>query len=156
MSSKRGRADQPLQVHWTKRIDNSRLVRRPDPNYLRETATLVAGAAACLAILLLCAWQHFAYTNAGYQLEELRVRTEQVREWNRALRLEQAALTDPMRIDLLARTRLGLGAPAAGQLVPLGAGEAAVGMPVLARWPAPGYTGLAPVAGKPARASVTD
>lgn len=156
MSTKRARAAQPLQVHWAKRIDNSRLVRQRDPHFLRETATLVGGASVCLAILLLCAWQHFAYVSAGYRLEELRARQEQVREWNRALRLESAALADPLRIDQLARAELGMDAPQAGQLILLGPGEAPVGMPVVARMPVRTDDAATPRPARDTRVSLAD
>ena len=121
------------QFCWVKRIDNSRLVRQRDPAYVREGAALVSGALICLAVILLCAWQQFEFIHSGYRLEELRTRQEQVLEWNRTLRLEQAALLDPMRIDAVARNRLGLEAPSTGQVVPLGAGEAPAVVPLLAR-----------------------
>ncbi len=60
---------------------------------------------------------------------------EKTLEWNRTLRLEQAALLDPMRIDVLARNRLGLDEPSAGQVVPVSPqGPASVASaPVFAR-----------------------
>lgn len=123
----------PAQVYWVKRIDNSRLVRQRDPAAARQTIALMAAAVLCGAILLLCAWQHFEFVHDGYRLEELHARRQQVLEWNRTLRLEQAALLDPMRIDLVARDRLGLGAPRADQVVPLGSGPSPILTPVLAR-----------------------
>lgn len=122
----------PVQVYWVKHIDNSRLVRQRHPGSVRETALLVAGAMVCLTVVLLCAWQDFAYVHAGYRLEKLREHHAQVLEWNRTLRLEQAALLDPMRIDAVARNRLGLEAPPAGQLLPLGAQPGSLTAPLLA------------------------
>ena len=139
----------PVQVYWVKRIDNSRLVRQRDPKAWRDTAALVAGAVLGAAVILVCAWQQFAYVHAGYQLEELQARHEQVLDWNRTLRLEQAALLDPMRIDILARSRLGLEAPAAGQVIPLGSGEDA-------RRPAPVLARAKPEAARPTRVSLAD
>lgn len=118
---------------WEKRIDNSRLLRQRDPDYVREGAALLGGALFCLLVVLLCAWQHFEYIQSGYRLEEVRARHEKVLEWNRTLRLEQAALLDPMRIDVVARNRLGLAAPAADRVVPLGSGEEVTQVPLLAR-----------------------
>ena len=106
-----------VHVFGHKRIDNSRLVRQRDPGYVREWAGLLAGAAFCLSVVLVCAWQQFEYVQTGYRLEELRERHEQVLEWNRALRLEHASLTDPMRIDAWARNRLGLQNPGADQFL---------------------------------------
>lgn len=122
-----------VQVYWVKRIDNTRLVRQRHPGAVRETRHLAGGALLCLAILLLCAWQHFQFVHAGYRLEELRRQHEESLEWNRTLRLEQAALLDPMRVDYLARQRLGLETPEPRQVIPLGTGERPVGVPVLAR-----------------------
>lgn len=140
----------PVQVYWVKRIDNRRLVRQRDPGYIRESGALLGSAVICLAVVLLCAWQHFAFIHSGYQLEELRSQHERVLEWNQTLHLEEAALLDPMRIDALARDRLGLGAPDADQVVPLGSQESAVAPPVLAQ--AKDSTG----AQRPPRASLTD
>ena len=123
----------PVQVCWQKRIDNSRLVRQRAPGYARECGALLAGALVCLAVVLLCAWQYFEYVQTGYRLEELRARHEQVLEWNRSLRLEHATLTDPMRIDALARNRLGLEIPQAGQMILLGTGAPRTPVPVWAR-----------------------
>lgn len=122
-----------VQVGWVKRIDNSRLVRQRHPGAVRETAALLGSAGLCLAVLLLCAWQHFEVVHSGYRLEELRSQHEQLLDWNRTLRLEQAALLDPMRIDLLARNRLGLEVPRAGQVIPLGTAGGTPPSPVLAR-----------------------
>lgn len=127
----------PVQVCWVKRIDNTRLLRQRDPSYLRETSALIAGTLACLAIVLLCAWMQFEAVHAGYRLEELRARHEQVLDWNRMLRLEHAALLDPMRIDVLARSRLGLANPEAHQLLPMGSPAGVASPPVLARAPLP-------------------
>lgn len=132
------------QIYWVKRIDNSRLVRQRQRARLRDSGSLLTVAFVCLAVVLLCAWQHFRYLDYGYRLEELRTQHDAAREWNRTLRLEQASLRDPMRIDLLARARLGLAAPGAGQWIPVASPGVVRAEPVLAqRLPA-------------ARASVTD
>ena len=122
-----------VQVCWQKRIDNSRLVRQRDPGYVRECAGLLVGALVCLGIVLVCAWQYFEYVETGYRLEELRARHERVLEWNRSLRVDLATLTDPMRIDVLARSRLGLAVPSPDQMIPLGADESRVPVPAWAR-----------------------
>lgn len=134
---------------WEKRIDNSRLVRQRDPAYVREGAALLGSALVCLVVVLLCAWQHYEYIETGYQLEELRSRQTQVQEWNQTLRLEQAALLDPMRIDVMARNRLGLAVPAADQVIPLGTSEEVSRVPLLARDAAGAPVG-------PSRRSVAD
>lgn len=155
----RGRkANSPISVCWVKRIDNSRLVRQRDPGYVRESVVLLGGALVCLAVILLCAWQHFQFIHAGYHLEELRAEHERVLEWNRTLRLEQAALLDPMRIDGLARNQLGLGDPLAGQVISLGSGQSSGPVPVVARAGVPAGAAIvpAPPARPPTRVSLAD
>lgn len=110
----------PVQFYWLKPIDNSRLLRQRHPQCTRECGTLLAVALVCLSVALFCAWQHYQFLHYGYQLEELRAQYAQVREWNHTLRLEQASLRDPMRIDALARLRLGFEAPGAGRWIPAG------------------------------------
>jgi len=110
----------PIQVYWLKPIDNSRLIRQRHPQRIRECWALLGVALVCLSVALLCAWQHYQFLHYGYQLEELRAQYEQVREWNHTLRLEQASLRDPMRIDALARLRLGFEAPGASRWIPVG------------------------------------
>ena len=125
------------EIHYVKRIDNSRLIRSSDPVRRRECRMLLGGGLLVLLLLLVHAWQHFCYIEYGYRLEELRAQQEQLAEWNRQLRLEQATLKDPMRIDAIARAHLGMVVPSPGQFVPLGGGVGEPGAPVLARLPQP-------------------
>ena len=64
------------------------------------------------------AWQHFKAIEYGYRIESLQVQRDGLVEMNRALRLEEASLRDPERIDVLAR-KLGLQSPQAGQVMRL-------------------------------------
>lgn len=121
------------QIYWVKRIDNSRLVRQQQCTRVRDCGLPLAVALVCLAIGLLCAWQHFRSLEYGYRLEELRAQREELREWNRTLRLELASLRDPMRIDWLARMHLGLAAPVVGQWIPLGRPKTEYSEPMLAQ-----------------------
>ena len=58
-------------------------------------------------------WQHFSAIEVGYQIEAQKTQVEQMREQNRQLRLTEAQLSDPGRIDQIAR-QLGHGCSAAG------------------------------------------
>jgi cell division protein FtsL len=69
---------------------------------------------------LLLASQHFQGVRYGYQIEQLKAERTALEEWNRQLRLEQASLADPQRIDTLARRKLGLTPPKPEQVVPMG------------------------------------
>ena len=60
--------------------------------------------------------QHFYAIESSYRVESEKLVLEQLREQNRQLRLSEAELTQPGRIDQMAR-QLGLSAPQPGQVV---------------------------------------
>jgi cell division protein FtsL len=62
------------------------------------------------------AFQHFKAIEYGYKIESMKSQRESLVEMNRALRLEEASLRDPERIDRMARD-LGLQSPQAGQVI---------------------------------------
>jgi cell division protein FtsL len=66
------------------------------------------------------AWQHFQCVSYGYRIEQLREKQAAMQEWNHALKVECASLTDPGRIDTLARTDLGLVPPKPNQIIQVG------------------------------------
>src|SRR5207237_2101549 len=106
------------EVYFAKPIDNSRLVKVEDPNRSREMKQF-AFALCCLFLLVMTfAWQHFRAIEYGYQIEALRTQRDGLVEMNRALRLEDASLRDPERIDVMAR-KLGLQSPQPGQVMHL-------------------------------------
>ncbi|MGH9514038.1 MAG: cell division protein FtsL [Terriglobales bacterium] len=104
------------EVYFSKGIDNSRLVRVEDPKRGREMKQF--GIALCCLFLLVMtyAFQHFKAIEYGYKIESLRSQRNSLSEFNRDLRLEEAALQDPQRIDVLAR-KMGLQSPQAGQVI---------------------------------------
>ncbi len=104
------------EFYTIKQIDNSRLVRFAAPNRLRECCRLLALGGLLAGGALLYAWQHFQCIQLRYQLEELKSERAQVAELHQQLKLEMAALRSPMRIDAIARGRLGLTVPVAGQV----------------------------------------
>ena len=59
------------------------------------------------------ALQHFRAIEYGYKIEALRSQRDGLTEMNQALRLEEASLRDPERIDVMAR-KLGLQSPQPG------------------------------------------
>ncbi len=101
---------------FTKRIDNSRLVKAADPARAREMRTFACAMAFLLSLFLVYGWQHFSAIEYGYRLESQKQQLQQLEEQNRELRLAQAQLADPARIDTLARA-YGLTAPHPGQVV---------------------------------------
>lgn len=106
------------EFYTVKRIDNSHLVRPKAPDRLRECVRLVATCGVLALVALLYAWQHFECIQMRAQLEALKSDRAQALELNQELKLEQASLRDPGRIDLIARRDLGLTAPASSQIAP--------------------------------------
>ena len=104
------------EIYFVKPIDNSRLVRVEDPSRSREMKQF--GIALCCLFLLVMTYalQHFKAIEYGYKIESLKTQRDGLVEINRALRLEEASLRDPGRIDRLARW-FGLQSPQAGQLI---------------------------------------
>lgn len=104
------------EIYFRKTIDNSRLVKVEDPRRAREMRSF--GLALCCLFLLVMGYalQHFRAIEYGYKIETLRSQREGLTEMNRALRLEEASLRDPERIDLTAR-KLGLQPPQPGQVI---------------------------------------
>ena len=119
------------EVYFHKQIDNSRLRKVEDPNRGREMRQF-GTALGCLFLLVMTfAWQHFAAIEYGYKIEAVRSQRDGLVEMNRALRLEQASLRDPERIDTMAR-KLGLKSPDAGQIIRLDAATPEPSAPVMA------------------------
>src|SRR5580704_12470464 len=118
------------EIYFRKSIDNSRLVKVEDPRREREMKQF--GLALCCLFLLVMGYalQHFRAIEYGYKIETLRVQRDSLVEMGRALRLEEASLRDPERIDSTAR-RLGLQPPAPGQVLRMDVGNDAA-VPVMA------------------------
>jgi cell division protein FtsL len=104
------------EIYFRKTIDNSRLLKVEDPRREREMKQF--GIALCLLFVLVMGYalQHFRAIEYGYKIETLRVQRDGLMEMNRALRLEEASLRDPERIDVMAR-KLGLQSPRPGQVM---------------------------------------
>ena len=119
------------EIYFSKAIDNSRLVKIEDPSHRREMKVF-GTALACLFLLVMTfAWQHFKAIEYGYQIEALRTQRNELVDSNRTLRMQQAFLRDPERIDQLAR-KMGLQTPTAGQVIPMDSAAPRNEMPVMA------------------------
>jgi cell division protein FtsL len=119
------------EVFFTKRIDNSRLVTADDPVRAQEMRSFAGAMAVLFVLIMVYGWQHFSAIEYGYRIESEKQQIEQLNEQNRELRLTEAQLGAPARIDVMAK-QMGLGAPTPGQVVrPELGGDA--GAPVLAQ-----------------------
>lgn len=92
-----------IEVFFPRRIDNSRLVKAPDMARLHEMRLFTAACVVCFTLVMFYGWQHFSSIELGYHVEAKKQQVEQLQEQNRQLRLTQAQLAQPERIDALAR-----------------------------------------------------
>jgi cell division protein FtsL len=104
------------EIYFTKSIDNSRLVKVEDPRRTREMKHFCTALCCLFLLVFTYAWQHFRAIEYGYQIESAKRELSNLAELNRALRLEDASLRDPERIDVIAR-RMGLVPPEPGQVI---------------------------------------
>lgn len=101
---------------FPKRFDNSRLVKAPDPARAGQIRLFSKAIAVLFVLIMVYGFQHFSAIESGYRIESEKQVREQLREENRQLRLSEAELTQPARIDRMAR-ELGFAAPQPGQMV---------------------------------------
>ena len=129
MASKR-KARSVREFQTVKRIDNSRLVRRVEPVKLRYYYRTLGLGSVVAAFFMLYIYQHFRCIDLSFQLEEVKAKQAEAASLNSSLKLEIAHLSDPKRIDIIARRQLGLTETLPTQVreydMPSGAEEAAV------------------------------
>jgi hypothetical protein len=119
------------EIYFAKAIDNSRLVKVEDSGRNREMKQFGTALGVLFLLVFAYAWQHFRAIEYGYQIESAKRELSEKVEMNHALRLEDASLRDPERIDMLAR-RMGLVPPAPGQVIRMDATSADTQAPVMA------------------------
>ena len=102
-AQQRGRRGPTPEVFFTKRIDNSRLVTANDPRRAQEMRSFATAMALLFALIMVYGWQHFSAIEYGYRIESEKQQIEVLNEQNRQLRLTEAQLGDPARIDTMAR-----------------------------------------------------
>jgi len=92
-----------LEVFFPKRIDNSRLIKAPDTARMREMRIFAAAVTVLLSLVMVYGLQHFSAIEMGYGVEAKKQQLEALREQNRQLKLTEAQLSQPRRIDAMAR-----------------------------------------------------
>ena len=115
-AQRRARRGPTPEVFFAKHIDNSRIVKADDPERRREMRQFTVIMSVLFMFVMVYVWQHLSAIEVGYHVEAQKQQVDQLREQNRQLRLTQAQLTDPERIDTMAK-QLGLSAPLPGQVV---------------------------------------
>ena len=118
------------EFHTLKKIDNSRLVRNVEPVKLRNFYRTAALGGVIAMFFTMYIYQHFRCIDLSFQLEEVKAKQVEAASLNSSLKLEIAHLSDPKRIDIIARRQLGLTETLPTQVreydMPSGAEEAAV------------------------------
>lgn len=117
-------AQQPLrrrgvrtpEIMFTRRFDNTRLVKASDPVRVRQMRIFAATLAVLFSLVMVYGLQHFSAIEGSYRVESEKQQLDQLREENRQLRLAEAQLSQPERLDTLAH-QLGLAAPDPSQVV---------------------------------------
>jgi len=104
------------EFYFTRSIDNSRLVKAADPVRARQMRVFAAAVTVLFSLIMIYGLQHFSAIESSYSVEAEKQVRDQLREENRQLRLAEAQLTQPGRIDDKAR-QLGFAQPAPGQVV---------------------------------------
>jgi len=104
------------EFRTVKRIDNSRLRRNVEPAKMKNLWRTVALGSIVAAFFMLYIFQHFRCIDLSFQLEDLKGQQAKTSALNSELKLEIAGLRDPMRIDAIARRRLGLTEPLPSQV----------------------------------------
>ena len=104
------------EVFFTHSFDNSRLVKAADPVRARQMRVFAAACTVLFSLIMVYGLQHFYAIENSYRIESEKQVRDQLREENRQLRLSEAQLSQPGRIDGMAR-QLGLEQPQPGQVV---------------------------------------
>lgn len=119
------------EIYFHKTIDNTRLVKLDDPRRKRELRMVTVAMSVLFLLCTVYVWQHFRAIEYGYNIEAAKQERDRLMEENRELRMQEAQLKDPQRIDQMAR-RMGLEMPRAGQVQQM-EGTLEPGAPVMAR-----------------------
>ncbi|MBI3895265.1 MAG: cell division protein FtsL [Acidobacteria bacterium] len=122
-----------MEIYYVKPIRNSRRAPATGPPEVRQYLRMVACAILLFGAGFWLAWHRFQGVQEGYRLELLQQEKQEILEANRKLRLEEAALGDPMRVEAIARNELGMMTLSPHQIFPGVETPAMAETPVLAQ-----------------------
>jgi len=103
---------------YSKRIDNSRVVRQADPAARGECWSAVGAVGVLLMLGASVIAPHVTSILVGYKLESLKTERQTLVDQSRALDVKEAGLLSPARLNNLARAR-SLATPATDQVIHL-------------------------------------
>jgi cell division protein FtsL len=128
----RRRGARTPEFYFAKRLDNSRLVKAPDMRRVRQMRVFSVAVAVLFSLIMIYGLQHFSAIESGYRVEQEKQALDKLKEENRQLKLSEAQLTEPSRLDREAQ-QLGLVEPQPNQVIRPGAMPSEAGSPVLAQ-----------------------
>lgn len=112
----RARRGPTPEIFYARRLDNSRLAKEADPARGREIRTFGIAVVVLFLLVMVYVVQRFQSIEYGYSVEAQKQQLEDLSEKNRQLRLTEAQLNAPLRLDELAQN-YGMDAPAPSQLL---------------------------------------
>jgi hypothetical protein len=86
-----------------KRVDNSRVVREPDPRAKAECWSSIGAICAVAAVLITSLAPGVAGITAGYQLQDLKKENQRLLDERRSLEVQEARLRGSQRLHQLAK-----------------------------------------------------
>src|SRR5258706_5021701 len=90
---------------YTKRVDNSRLVREADPKAKAECWSTIGAVCAVAAVLITSLVPGVAGITAGYQVEALKQERVRLLNERRGLEVAEAKLRGPERLEQLCKNQ---------------------------------------------------
>jgi hypothetical protein len=87
---------------YSKRIDNSRLVREADPKTRTDCWSTIATACVLAALIGGAVSPRIGGILSGYQMEKLKTEQRELTDRRRVLQIQEAQMVSPARLDELA------------------------------------------------------
>lgn len=111
------KVDRIHAVHVEDSIDNRRVVRTRDDKMSKDLLWIGGVVLILIGLFVAYGWPRAALRDTGSTAGKLQREQDRLREENRELRLEKAALQDLKRVQSIATTSLGLQSPSPRNVV---------------------------------------
>ncbi len=111
------KVDRIHAVHVEDSIDNRRVVRTRDDRISKDLLWIGGIVLILVSLFAAYGWPRAALRDTGSTAGKLQREQEKLREENRELRLEKAALQDLKRVQAIATGSLGLRSPAPSDVI---------------------------------------
>lgn len=107
-------------VDWAGDVEskNQCLARRTDRRHLLDLLAQVTAAAAVFGVLFFYSWIHSRMESIGYEQNRLQAMEHRLLEEQNHLIAQEGFLTNPERLDQIARTELMMQPARASQMLP--------------------------------------